>query len=85
MKMRRESSDIKAEVLSFALKRDEVTPTDVFYEARLSGRTYRRYLQQLVKAELLAEKTVGKKRRYHITVKGEEWLRRYKKLKEIEG
>ncbi len=65
-------------ILTIAVK--PITGTDLFWEAKLGGGNYGRYIDELQEKGLLETLSDGK---LHTTDKGKAWLCAYKRLQKL--
>ncbi len=77
----RESRDIRACILSLAIKKGGVTRTQMFYRCNLSWRMTKAHSTALLQDGMLASSTKNPK--FTVTEKGRAWLNAYKKMRLI--
>jgi len=81
---RRSSFEIKADILRSLSRQfgDKLKPTHVMYQANLSHKLLKEYLNELASQELIEERGVDKKF-IHLTEKGKDFLRRFREFAEF--
>jgi predicted transcriptional regulator len=81
---RRSGFEIKADILLALSKQfgEKLKPTHVMYQANLSHKLLKEYLDDLVFQGLIESKGDGKKF-IHLTVKGKDFLRQFRDFKEF--
>ena len=58
-------------------KNGKIKPTHILYKSNLSYQMMKEYLEELIKKELVIEKTLSKGKTYSVTDKGMNYLEEY--------
>jgi predicted transcriptional regulator len=80
MKKKRERLEVIHDILYTIQSKQEIGPTRLLQLSNLSPKMFKDYLNELTEKELIEEKITNKKKKFSLTIKGHEFIQKYKQF-----
>jgi predicted transcriptional regulator len=81
MKLKRNRLEVIRDLLVILRENKKVRITHLIYKANLSNNSIKSYLEELIKNGFIVEKVEDKNRFFEITLKGNEFIQEFNKMK----
>jgi predicted transcriptional regulator len=80
MKKKRERFEVIHDILYTIQSKGKIGPTRLLQLSNLSPKMFKDYLEELTTKKLIIEELINKKKQYTLTIKGHEFLQKYKQF-----